>query len=63
LVSVYCKEGLVGLCKDERKGGNNRNMTDAEEKTFLAGFEEAAKRGELTMRNFSLFYRIVIPNA
>ena len=53
----------MGLCKDERKGGNNRNMTDAEEKTFLAGFEEAAKRGELTMRNFSLFYRIVIPNA
>jgi transposase len=48
LVSVYCNEGLEGLCKDERKGGNNRNMTDDEEKAFLSGFEEAAKRGRLT---------------
>ena len=48
LVSIYCKEGLAGLCKDERKGGNNRNMTYDEEKAFLQGFEEAAKNGELT---------------
>ena len=48
LVSIYCREGLAGLCKDGRKGGNNRNMTEEEEKAFLAGFEEAAKKGELT---------------
>ena len=48
MVSVYCNEGLAGLCKDERKGGNNRNMTSDEEKAFLAGFEEAAKSGQMT---------------
>jgi len=48
LVSVYCNEGLAGLCKDDRVGGNHRNMTDAEEKEFLAGFEEAAKNGQMT---------------
>ena len=48
LVSIYCKEGLEGLCRDERKGGNNRNMTEEEEKAFLAGFEETAKKGRLT---------------
>ena len=36
LVSLYCREGLSGLCKDGRKGGNHRNMTDEEEKAFLA---------------------------
>ena len=48
LVSVYCNEGLAGLCSDGRKGGNNRNMTEAEEKAFLAGFEESAKSGQVT---------------
>ena len=48
LVSIYCSEGVSGLCKDERKGGNNRNMTEEEEKAFLSGFEETAKSGELT---------------
>ena len=48
LVSIYCREGIAGLCKEGRRGGNNRNMTDEEEKAFLAGFEEAAKRGQVT---------------
>ena len=48
LVSIYCREGIAGLCKDGRKGGNNRNMTDAEEKAFLGGFEEAANKGQVT---------------
>jgi len=48
LVSKYCREGLAGLCRDGRKGGNHRNLTEEEEKAFLAGFEEAAKRGALT---------------
>jgi len=48
MVSVYCNRGIRGLCKDERKGGNHRNMTDEEEKAFLGRFEEAAKRGQLT---------------
>jgi len=48
LVSIYCNNGLSGLCQDGRKGGNNRNMTCEEEKEFLAGFEEAARRGQVT---------------
>ena len=61
LVSVYCKEGLAGLCRDERKGGNNRNMTDEEEKKFLAGFEEAAKRGQLTtIDEISTAYEVAV---
>jgi len=48
LVSIYCDRGLEGLCKDDRKGGNNRNMTNEEEKAFLAGFEESARNGQLT---------------
>jgi transposase len=48
LVTIYSNEGVSGLCKDERKGGNNRNMSEAEEKAFLAGFEEIAQSGELT---------------
>lgn len=51
LVSIYNREGINGLCKDGRKGGNNRNMTNEEEKAFLAGFEEMAKNGELTTIN------------
>jgi len=47
LVSIYCKEGLASLCKDDRKGGNKRNMTDEEEKAFLSGFAEAAKKGQI----------------
>ena len=48
LVSIYCNEGLSSLCKDDRKGGNNRNLTAEEEKAFLAKFEEAAKNGQIT---------------
>ena len=48
LASIYCREGLEGLCKDGRKGGNNQNLSDEEEKMFLAGFEESAKKGKVT---------------
>ena len=48
LVSIYCNEGLAGLCKDGRKGGNHRNMKPENEKKFVAGFEERAKSGQLT---------------
>jgi len=48
LVSKYCREGIAALCSDGRKGGNNRNMTEEEEQTFLSGFEEAAKSGQVT---------------
>jgi len=47
LVGIYSKEGLEGLCKDDRKGGNNRNMTIEEEKAFLSQFEETAKKGQV----------------
>jgi transposase len=47
LVSVYCNEGLAELCKEKRMGGNNRNMSDEEEKAFLSQFKEAAKAGQI----------------
>ena len=48
LISVYSAEGLSGLCRDGRGGGNHRNMTVEEEKAFLSQFEEAAKAGQMT---------------
>ena len=48
LVSVYCNEGISALLQDGRGGGNNRNMTDEEEKEFLKRFESKAKDGQIT---------------
>jgi len=47
LVSIYCTEGIAGLLKDGRKGGNNRNMSEAEAREFLSKFEEQAKSGQV----------------
>lgn len=47
LVGIYCNEGLEGLCKDGRKGGNNRNLSKTEEEVFLSQFEETAKNGQV----------------
>jgi transposase len=47
LVSLYSKEGIASLLQDNRKGGNNRNMTPEEEKRFLSQFEEAARNGQI----------------
>jgi transposase len=48
LVSNFCNKGINALLRDDRGGPNRCNMTDEEEKAFLAGFEEAAKTGQLT---------------
>ena len=48
LVSDFCNKGLDALLHDDRGGPNRRNMTDEEEKAFLAGYEEAAKTGQIT---------------
>jgi len=47
LCSEFQKEGMEEYIK-RNYGGNNRNLTEEEEKVFLAGFEEAAKNGQLT---------------
>jgi transposase len=47
LCAEFKQDGLDEYIR-RNYGGNNRNMTDAEEKEFLAGFEEAAKNGQLT---------------
>ena len=47
LCKTYLSEGLEGLAIDRRKGGNNRNMTDAEAAAFLQAYEEQAKRGQV----------------
>ena len=48
LVSIYCNEGIGGLLRDGRKGGNNRNMSKEEEEAFLNQFKEAAQNGQIT---------------
>jgi len=49
-VSQMCAEfkqnGLDEYIK-RKYGGNNRNMTEEEEKAFLSGFEETAKSGQI----------------
>jgi hypothetical protein len=47
LSRVYCDEGIEGLLKDGRKGGNNRNMSGAEAEGFLNKFKEQAKSGQI----------------
>jgi len=47
LCRVYRNEGVEGLLKDGRKGGNHRNMTNDEEKAFLSRFEELAAKGQI----------------
>ena len=47
LVSTYCNEGLDSFLRDGRKGGNNRNMSEAEAAEFLSNFEEQAKNGQI----------------
>jgi len=49
-VSQLCAEfKQIGLEKyiERNYGGNNRNMTQDEEKSFLAGFEDAAQKGQI----------------
>ena len=48
LVSIYCNEGISGLLRDGRKGGNNRNMSKEQEEEFLNQFKEAAQNGQIT---------------
>jgi len=47
LCKLYVTAGLEGLKADGRKGGNNRNMNDAEAAEFLEQFEEEAKKGQI----------------
>ena len=46
-VKRYLNEGEKGLKEERRKGGNNQNITEAEIKEFLTGFEESAKKGQI----------------
>jgi transposase len=47
LCKVYCAEGIDGLTKDGRKGGNRRNMSEEEAASFLASFEKQAIKGQV----------------
>jgi len=46
LCKAYLAEG-VEFARDGRKGGNNRNMTEAEATAFLEKYEEQAKSGQV----------------
>ena len=47
LCKRFCIEGIEGLVKDGRKGGNNRNMSKTEAEAILREFEEQAKKGQM----------------
>ena len=47
LCKTYLTKGLEGLTSDGRRGGNHRNMTEAEATAFLQRYEEQAKKGEI----------------
>jgi transposase len=47
LSKTYCKAGIEGLLEDGRKGGNNRNMNEAEATEFLDKFKQQAEKGEI----------------
>ena len=47
LCKTYCTEGIGGLIKDGRQGGNHRNMSEDEAKAFLANFEDLATKGHV----------------
>ena len=44
---TYCEEGIAGLIKDGRKGGNHRNMSETEAKIFLDKFADLAIKGQI----------------
>ncbi len=43
----YALEGMEELAQERRKGGNNRNLSQADEEAFLAKFEKAAEKGQI----------------
>ena len=46
LVCDFVKFGME-IFEDKRAGGNRRNLTDAEELTFLEGFRKEAEKGQV----------------
>ena len=48
LSKIFCNEGIEGLLKDGRKGGNHRNMSGTEAAEFLSKIEEQARNGQIT---------------
>jgi transposase len=53
LCAEYKKDGLEKYV-ERRYGGNSRNMTEEEEKVFLAQFENAAKNAEVLLRQLNI---------
>jgi len=47
IISKYFKEGLLGMLGENRKGGNKRNLTVAEEDAFIQPFMKKAEQGKL----------------
>jgi transposase len=49
-VSAYANDG-IGSLMGGKYGGNRRNMSEAEEAEFLAGYREQAERGHIVETN------------
>ena len=47
LVSKYMNKGLSAILADQRMGGNNQNLSDADELKFLDNFRKRAEKGQL----------------
>jgi len=51
LCKEYLETGLEEFRTEKRKGGNNRNLSEAEEKAFIAKFEKASENGQIVTIN------------
>ena len=47
LVCIYVREGITYFEKENRRGGNRRNLSFEEEAAFLAKFKESAEKGRV----------------
>ena len=51
LCKEYLETGLNEFKTEKRKGGNNRNLNEDEERAFLAQFEQVAENGQIITIN------------
>lgn len=47
LINEYLKNGIGYFLQEHRKGGNRRNLTDAQEAIIIETFEDRAKKGKI----------------
>lgn len=57
LVCIFANEGITYFEREQRRGGNRRNLTLEEEKALLSTFEDLARKGQIvTISDIALAY-------